>query len=58
MNKKYEDRRKKLPRFGGRCTIEQKKQLTNLSESFKTNEKDIIFKALDYFEESQERNES
>ncbi len=40
------------PRFGGRCSVEEKQLLARLSEAEGISEKDLIFKALKYFEEN------
>lgn len=47
----YESKRSTIPRFGGRCTTEQKEQLQRLmKKSGCESEKELIFKALDFFE--------
>ena len=49
---RYESKRATLPRFGGRCSIEEKALLSSMAESSGSSEKDVIFKALRFFEEN------
>ena len=51
-DERYEDKRAALPRFGGRCSIEEKAMLSSLAESTGVSEKDAIFKALRFFKEN------
>ncbi len=51
-DKNYEAKRATSPRFGGRCTPEQKAQLTRLKEQHQLDEKSLIFKAVDFFDEN------
>lgn len=47
----YEAKRATAPRFGGRCTTEEKEQLQRLMKSEGcSSEKELIFKALNFFE--------
>jgi len=48
----YESRRADNPRFGGRCTPEQKAQLTKLKKQHNCDEKTLIFRAVDFFEKN------
>ncbi|MFV7762856.1 hypothetical protein ACNPKZ_20185 [Shewanella algae] len=49
---RYEAKRAAAPRFGGRCTESEKSLLTRLSGEEGLSEKELIFKALKYFEEN------
>lgn len=49
---KHDAKRASLPRFGGRCSEEQKKQITTLAKLHNCDEKTIVFKALDFFEKN------
>ncbi len=54
-DERYEEKRKAaaLPRYGGRCTFERKEQIKRIQElSNSRDEKEAIFKALDFFEQS------
>jgi hypothetical protein len=51
-DERYEAKRAAAPRFGGRCSVEEKQLLARLSEAEGISEKDLIFKALKYFEEN------
>lgn len=51
-DERYEAKRAAAPRFGGRCTVEEKQLLVRLSEAEGVSEKDLIFKALKLFDES------
>ena len=48
----YEAKRASAPRFGGCCTESEKSLLTRLSGEEGLSEKDLIFKVLKYFEET------
>ncbi|WP_290573531.1 hypothetical protein [Idiomarina sp.] len=48
----YESKRADNPRFGGRCSPEQKEQLTRLKKLHGCDEKTLIFRALDFFEKN------
>lgn len=49
---RYEAKRAKAPRFGGRCTEEEKDLLSCLSARENLSEKELIFKALKFFEKN------
>ncbi len=49
-DERYEAKRAAVPRFGGRCSIEEKQLLTRLSEAEGISEKELIFRALKIFE--------
>jgi hypothetical protein len=51
-DERYEAKRAAAPRFGGRCTDEEKQLLIRLSKAEGVSEKELIFKALKIFEES------
>ena len=55
-DERYESQRAKLPRFGGRCSIDEKHMLSSLAESSGLSEKDVIFKALRFFDENHKKN--
>lgn len=48
---RYETKRAEKPRFGGRCTEEEKALLNRLSGELELSEKELIFKALKFFDE-------
>lgn len=48
--RKHDKKRITLPRFGGRCSFEEKEQLARLKDRYKLSEKEIIFKAVSFFE--------
>lgn len=49
---RYETKRAEKPRFGGRCTEEEKSLLNRLSAELGLSEKEVIFKALKLFDEN------
>ncbi|WP_335903303.1 hypothetical protein [Shewanella algae] len=49
---RYEPKRAGAPRFGGRCSEDEKELLTRLASEESLSEKELIFKALRYFEEN------
>lgn len=49
---RYEPKRAGAPRFGGRCSEDEKELLTRLASEEGLSEKDLIFKALRYFEKN------
>ena len=49
---RYEPKRAGAPRFGGRCSEDEKELLTRLASEEGLSEKELIFKALRYFEEN------
>jgi hypothetical protein len=51
-DERYEAKRAAAPRFGGRCSVEEKQLLTRLSKDNGVSEKELIFKALRFFEEN------
>lgn len=52
-DERYEETRKAAPRFGGRCTPEQKAQIERVAKLQEVgNEKEAIFKALTFFEQN------
>lgn len=55
-DERYEDKRAKLPRFGGRCSTYEKHMLSSLAESSGLSEKDVIFNALRFFDENHKKN--
>ena len=51
-DERYECKRASMPRFGGRCSVDEKHMLSSLAESSGLSEKDVIFKALRFFKEN------
>lgn len=51
-DERYEAKRAAAPRFGGRCSAEEKQLLIRLSEAEGISEKELIFKALKIFEKN------
>ncbi|MBO2558920.1 hypothetical protein [Shewanella algae] len=49
---RYEPKRAGAPRFGGRCSEDEKELLTRLASEEGLSEKELIFKTLRYFEEN------
>jgi len=49
---RYELKRAGAPRFGGRCSEDEKELLTRLASEEGLSEKELIFKTLRYFEEN------
>ena len=47
---KQDIKRKALPRFGGRCTCDEKALLKRLTDAERMTEKELIFKALNFYE--------
>lgn len=49
---RYEPKRAGAPRFGGRCTEDEKKLLIRLASEEGLSEKELIFKVLRCFEKN------
>lgn len=49
---KYEVKRAELPRYGGRCSQDEKALLVRLASEQGISEKELVFKALRFFDEN------
>lgn len=50
-DERYEGKRAELPRFGGRCSQDEKELLARIAYGLGLSEKEAVFHALRFFDE-------
>ncbi|WP_279454099.1 hypothetical protein [Aeromonas veronii] len=54
-DERYEGKRAELPRFGGRCSKEEKELLARIAAGLGIAEKEAVFHALRFFDEHHQK---